>query len=174
MHRGLRLIRPVLHLEHAALLDYLGRIGQPYRTDSSNADMRFTRNRIRTELVPLLKTFRPDVVRSLTALCHQAGEAVERLTQAAQQQLAQLELPRAGAVVLLNRTKFHSLPVAEGVDVLRLLWVREAWPQRAMTAALWRELAHFDGVAKDLPGGLRIEVRDRTVRLGPRIALLGA
>src|SRR5690606_24443286 len=62
---GIWLLRPLLHLGRADVLAYLGALGQDYRRDSSNLDPRFTRNRIRSELLPLLRTFNPDVTRAL-------------------------------------------------------------------------------------------------------------
>src|SRR5206468_2111324 len=47
-------IRPLLSVTRVGVLDYLAGVGQDYRTDESNADRRFTRNRIRHELLPLL------------------------------------------------------------------------------------------------------------------------
>ena len=48
------LIRPLLGFRRDELLAYLGDLGQPYCDDSSNCDARFTRNRIRHELLPWL------------------------------------------------------------------------------------------------------------------------
>ena len=59
------------------MLAYLAALNQPFREDASNADPRFTRNRIRHELLPLLKTFNPDVVSALAHLAEHADEAHE-------------------------------------------------------------------------------------------------
>ena len=54
------LIRPLLEVRRAELVDYLASLGQSYREDSSNLDRRFTRNRIRHDLLPqLAKDFNP-------------------------------------------------------------------------------------------------------------------
>lgn len=50
-----RIVRPLLKLRKAELLDYLVRHGQPFRRDSSNWDTTFLRNRIRHELLPILE-----------------------------------------------------------------------------------------------------------------------
>ena len=50
------LIRPLLTVTRDEIIAYLAALNQPFREDSSNADPRFTRNRIRHELLPLLKS----------------------------------------------------------------------------------------------------------------------
>ncbi|RMF57830.1 MAG: hypothetical protein D6743_18415, partial [Calditrichaeota bacterium] len=59
-------IRPLLGVERAELQAYVQRHHLAYRTDSSNADLRFRRNRIRHKLLPQLKRdFNPSLVRTL-------------------------------------------------------------------------------------------------------------
>jgi tRNA(Ile)-lysidine synthase len=50
----LRIVRPLLAVSRAEIEAYLESLGQPWREDESNRDPRFTRNRIRHELLPLL------------------------------------------------------------------------------------------------------------------------
>ena len=70
------LVRPLLGIRRAELVAYLDELGQPYRHDSSNADRRFTRNRIRLELLPRLRErFNPEIEEALLRLGTLAGEA---------------------------------------------------------------------------------------------------
>jgi tRNA(Ile)-lysidine synthase len=50
----LRVLRPLLELSRAQVLAYLKERDIPFRTDSTNADSAFLRNRIRNRLVPFL------------------------------------------------------------------------------------------------------------------------
>ena len=60
------LIRPLLDCTRAHILEYLKQRKRTYRDDSSNEDMKFSRNRIRHELVPYLeKHFNPGLVRTI-------------------------------------------------------------------------------------------------------------
>ena len=69
------LIRPLLGLRRSELLTYLADLGQPYRSDSSNADPRFTRNRLRHQLLPLLAAqFKSGVVEALLRLARWPGK----------------------------------------------------------------------------------------------------
>ncbi len=63
------IIRPLLTTRHRELEQYLKDIGQSWREDSSNADDRFTRNRVRKLVVPLLEQeFNPAVAENLAEL----------------------------------------------------------------------------------------------------------
>jgi tRNA(Ile)-lysidine synthase len=69
------LIRPLLGVRRAELRVYLDDLAQPHRRDSSNLDLRFTRNRIRRRLLPRLqRQFNPDAVEALLRLGNLAGE----------------------------------------------------------------------------------------------------
>ncbi|MGD1018586.1 MAG: tRNA lysidine(34) synthetase TilS [Verrucomicrobiia bacterium] len=58
----LRVIRPMLKVRRAEVLEYVSTQRLKYREDASNADTRFTRNRIRHELLPLLeRDFNPAI-----------------------------------------------------------------------------------------------------------------
>jgi len=59
-------VRPLLDVSRTDVLTYLNAKDRPFRTDSSNAKPVYLRNRIRHELLPLLKRFNPAVVRALT------------------------------------------------------------------------------------------------------------
>jgi tRNA(Ile)-lysidine synthase len=54
-----RILRPLLGLSRSQVLDYLAMRGIPYRTDSTNTDIAFLRNRIRNRLIPQLDELFP-------------------------------------------------------------------------------------------------------------------
>lgn len=59
-------IRPLLALKREDILRYLHARSLPFRTDESNSDAHYTRNRIRHELLPLLENrFNPNIVATL-------------------------------------------------------------------------------------------------------------
>jgi len=63
------IIRPLLGVRRRELEQYLKDIGQAWREDSTNADERFTRNRIRKLVVPLLEQeFNPVIAENLAEL----------------------------------------------------------------------------------------------------------
>ncbi len=63
------IVRPLLAFRRRELEAYLREAGQNWREDASNADAKFTRNRIRKLLIPLLeKEFNPAVAETLAEL----------------------------------------------------------------------------------------------------------
>jgi len=62
-------IRPLLGVRHAELVQYLKEIGQKWCEDSGNLDAKFTRNRMRHSVMPVLeRQFNPAVQQALSEL----------------------------------------------------------------------------------------------------------
>ncbi|WP_439621775.1 tRNA lysidine(34) synthetase TilS [Gemmata sp.] len=165
-----QIIRPLLAVTRADVLDHLASIGQAFREDSSNADPRFTRNRIRHELLPLLRTFNQDVVAALVKLATHAADAHEIVTERAAEVLAKAERPRVGGTVVLD---VAALGASRAVvrAVMRLVWDRESWPQEQMDADAWDRACDVAGrsvQAWDFPGGVTMRHAGRVVQIGPR------
>ena len=56
-----RVVRPLLSVRRSEVEAFLQARGQGWRTDSSNCDLELTRNRVRHELMPVLRSFNPCV-----------------------------------------------------------------------------------------------------------------
>ncbi len=68
-HSGGEIIRPLLGIQRRELEQYLTELKQPWREDSSNADARFTRNRVRQLVLPLLeREFNPAIADNLSEM----------------------------------------------------------------------------------------------------------
>jgi tRNA(Ile)-lysidine synthase len=69
------IVRPLLGIRRAELERYLLDLKQPWREDLTNADSKFTRNRVRKWVLPLLeREFNPSVVESLAELAEIARD----------------------------------------------------------------------------------------------------
>jgi tRNA(Ile)-lysidine synthase len=69
------IVRPLLGIRRRELEQYLVDLKQAWREDSSNADSRFTRNRVRRLVLPLLeREFNPAVVESFAELAEIARD----------------------------------------------------------------------------------------------------
>jgi tRNA(Ile)-lysidine synthase len=168
-HRDL-VIRPLLDVTRAEVLAYLAGLNQPFREDATNSDSRFTRNRIRHELLPLLKTFNPDVVAALAHLAAHASDAHEVITEVAAETLAKSERPRAGNAIILDTVALGTSRAIVRAG-LRWLWEREKWPISEMGYDDWDravEVARGELSACDFPGGISMRHAGRVVQVGPR------
>lgn len=84
-------VRPLLQVGRREIEAYLTARGLAFRTDSSNKDVNFLRNRIRHELIPYLAGYNPAIAGRLadTAVALSADEALlERITDEAMDRLA--------------------------------------------------------------------------------------
>lgn len=154
------LTRPLLGATRAELLAWLEAIGQPFRSDGTNADLRFTRNRIRHELLPRLRAdFNPGIDATLAraAELFRALDAFLETTVAAW--LADpARRRRAPGVDALRVDALRAAPAALGDAILRHAAAEQGglhdWSQ-AHTEALRNLLGADEDGAVDLPGQRR-------------------
>ncbi len=171
---GIEVLRPLLLVTRAQVLDFLQAHRLPSRQDSSNLDLNLTRNRIRHELLPMLKErFNPEIVTVLGRLADQAADWQRLQEEQARALLSKAERPRAGAMLVLDAKVLERESRHLVREALHLLWERENWPRSAMGFEAWERLAAlvFDGEnAVDLPDGIEARRKDRVLqlrRLGP-------
>ena len=69
----LRIVRPLLSIGREDLVEYLRRHSVPFRTDRSNRDLRYARNRIRLKVLPELRKLNPRAREAILRLSEQAG-----------------------------------------------------------------------------------------------------
>lgn len=154
------LVRPVLTVRRQALLDYLQAGQIPYRLDSSNRDLRFTRNRLRLELLPRLEEqYNPAIIEVLCRLAGQAAELHEDIAKQALQLAKDAELPRAGAILVFSADRLQRASKNVVREAFRLIWQREGWPRGDMDFEQWNRLAeivHESLLACDFPGGIHV------------------
>jgi len=151
------LLRPLLCIRRAELSEYLHDRQQPFRTDASNHDARFTRNRIRHELLPLLAaSYNPTIVESLLRLGNLAGES-QTMIDAVVRDVTQRCLRHAGQdEVRLDLQVLAAKPPYVVREVLLDVWRQQDWPLGAMGFAEWRSLAMMiSAAAKQTAGGMR-------------------
>ena len=169
---NVELVRPLLSLRRAEVLAYLEALGQPFRIDSSNCDLRFTRNRLRHVLLPLLtEQFNPRIAEILGRVARQANVAYEAEERQAQALLAEAERPRAGSMLVFDRKCLCEAPRPIVRAVFRLVWEREGWPTGRLNFDAWDRLARvvrgeIGGV--DTPGAIRVRAAERVVLIEQR------
>lgn len=168
---NVQLIRPLLDTGRQAIRDWLSARNLEWRDDPTNVDPRFTRNRLRHELLPQLQTqYNPDVAGALCRLARQCRDVAEFLTSEAIAILRASLLERAADVVRLSVTPWQSRPRLLLREALVALWTEQGWPQQGMSYDHWDRLAGLllEDTATgriDLPGGLVALRHGAVVRL---------
>jgi len=112
------LIRPLMSFRRGELRQWLSEQGQSWREDSSNQDVALLRNRIRSELLPLLARYNPRVVEALSHTAEIAREDRlfwQEITRPIVARCVRAEDDRI--VIVLEALK--DLPTALGWRVLR-------------------------------------------------------
>jgi tRNA(Ile)-lysidine synthase len=173
------ILRPFLDNSRATIEAWLLELPQPWREDASNQDMAHTRNRIRRQLLPLLRTFNPQIAAQLARLAS---------ISAAEEAYWQGELSRLLPALLLpgrptrgggRSASTHPEEETIAIDKTRLRKLHPAVARRVVRAAAGRLGArlNFDQTEQllaigesrpgnfDLPGGITVERSLREIRL---------
>jgi len=167
MSPSVALVRPLLTCGRAEVRAYLETVGQLWRDDASNRDLRFARNRVRDQLLPFLReNFNAEVDAAIARFAELAGEASQMVEALAEELLEKCDVfgaasqpsPRGG--FRLSIEPLVSQPELLACEALRLAWRRAGLAEQAMTNAQWRELARFARTAQpgrslNLPGNVR-------------------
>ncbi|MEI8210679.1 MAG: tRNA lysidine(34) synthetase TilS [Planctomycetota bacterium] len=156
------LVHPLLGVDKAAVLEYLQDHGLAYRVDSSNESDRYTRNRIRHQLLPYLREFA-------------GGDSLdERLRTAAQWIREEHEVIEAmanrwvSAQCVLRGNDGFEMPLAHALSepwaVVRQglvdLWHERGWPLRAMSAQHWDRMRRWFKKSSQTPHPQRLQLPD--------------
>jgi len=88
-----KILRPFLNTHRADIEAYLTQLNQPWRNDSTNTDTAYTRNKIRHDLLPQLRTYNPNLDQTLANLAELAREEEARWQLELNRLLPQLLLP---------------------------------------------------------------------------------
>jgi tRNA(Ile)-lysidine synthase len=125
---GMLFVRPLLALGARAIRDWVAQEGIAVVEDPTNADIGFTRNRIRHRLLPALEEAFPQYRETFGRSARHAAQAQELL-----QTVAVEDLARMGGVPAI--TALQQLPRARQANLLRH-WLRTAHAASASAAQL--------------------------------------
>ena len=185
-------LRPFLDNTHDAIEAWLRDSHQPWREDASNHDLAHTRNRIRWELLPLLRTFNPRIAGQLARLASISADEEAYWQKEVDRLLPGLLLPgrptRGGG----RSSSTHPEEETVAIEHARLRDLHPAVARRILRAAARRlgarlsfehteQLVAMTGpdsprAAKfELPGGVTVERSLREIRLtrGSTLPLAG-
>lgn len=153
--------RPLLQVAGADIRSWLRLQGQPWVEDPTNTDQRYTRNRIRAQLLPALEAAFPAFRDTFARSASNAAQAAELLDELAQQDLLLVGAPP-------HITALQGLSRARQANVLRH-WLRVAYATTPSAAQLGELL---NQLAACTTRGHRIHIkvgRGFVVRSGPQL-----
>ena len=153
--------RPLLQVAGADIRSWLRLQGQPWVEDPTNTDQRYTRNRIRAQLLPALEAAFPAFRDTFARSASNAAQAAELMDELAQQDLLRVGAPP-------HITVLQGLSRARQANVLRH-WLRVAYATTPSAAQLGELL---NQLAACTTRGHRIHIkvgRGFVVRSGPQL-----
>ena len=163
-----RIVRPLLALERAEARRIATEAGLPFADDPTNVDPQFARNRIRSEVLPVLREINPAAERNMsetrTELAEE-GRVLERVVENV------LEAAGAGPGAIAIRAE----ELADSEPGLRRLALRalaeraagsEVAVSRDRAAEIWRLAREPEGGEVELGGGLVARCEHGLIRFG--------
>lgn len=168
LSESVTLCRPLLQLKRDNVLDYLKELSQAYRQDPSNAQCRFTRNRIRHELLPTIaRDYNPAIVSSLIRLGKMAAETSQYVNQEVNRHLGACVCQQSDDALQFVRERLLALPPFLQREVLVAAWREQKWPEQSMGFDQWERLVQAiqSEATICLPGKIRLTTKGDAIRL---------
>lgn len=172
------LVRPFLAFHRKEIRAYLDRLGEPFRTDSSNASPRFTRNRVRNELIPLLESIFPNRWDGAMARLADRSAEIEPMIDRALlrlekslERVAPVRRPDGSLVIPLAPLLDAETAPADYLlrEYFRRIWREKEWPLREMGTRQWEALAAMvrstGSATREFPGGVTVRRLDDSLTL---------
>ena len=167
---GVTLVRPLLEFSRQETAALCQELGLPVWLDSSNADPRYSRNRLRLQVLPVLNDLHPGADQRIARL----AEQLEQLEQGGREllalALAPLEIapPAGGHGRALRRGGLEGLQRINQSQLLQL-WLEQQtgrrWPSRLLESALERLPRRRGPGRLDLGDGWRLQWEGPTLWL---------
>ncbi|MDR2706385.1 MAG: tRNA lysidine(34) synthetase TilS [Planctomycetaceae bacterium] len=144
LNHAVSLVRPLLNVNRSEILKYLESINKSYRIDSSNTSSDFMRNRIRNELLPMLRTnFNSDVDNAILRLAAIAGEVNDIIADWFELRASEIIISATKNEIVINRAKLIQLNCGMICEFFKRIWEIQGWSLRYMGYERWNDLAKF-------------------------------
>lgn len=153
--------RPLLFCDREEVEQYCRENHLFWREDATNQQEKYTRNKLRLRILPLLEEINPKAVAHIAETASLLAEEEDFLEQQAEAYFAQGKLPSAPEEIHLSREKLHALHPAMRRRVLRKAMANflQTDVSQAQITALEDLLQKESGKSRDFPQGIRAENR---------------
>jgi tRNA(Ile)-lysidine synthase len=159
------IVRPLLALGRDEVRRLASEAELPFVDDPTNEEPLYARNRLRNEVLPVLREIGPDAEATIAATQAELAEESEALEAIAAEALAESGAPAAGAIGRESLSRLH--PAVRRL-ALRQLAERAAGRQLPLSPhradQIWRLLGRPEGGVVELGGGLEAQVEAGHVR----------
>jgi tRNA(Ile)-lysidine synthase len=159
------IVRPLLALDRERVRALATKAELPFRDDPTNADPLYARNRIRNEILPVLRELSPAVEQVIAETQAELAEESEALEELAAEALREAGAEAGGVIAAESLAE---LPPALRRLALRALAERVAAGTvplgRERAAAIWRLAQKPEGGVIELGGGVEAQVEQGHVR----------
>ena len=142
------IIRPLIEVTRSEIEAYCREQQLTYVTDSTNLTKDYSRNRIRWDVVPVLKELNPSLESAVSGLSQRMRETEAYLSQAAEAALIQAKVSGGYAAAVLQ-----TLPEAVFAAAVRKLCAELALIPEAKHLALLHKIV-YNGGAVEIGGGV--------------------
>ncbi|MCG2710891.1 MAG: tRNA lysidine(34) synthetase TilS [Candidatus Omnitrophica bacterium] len=117
--RKFRLIRPLLEIEKQDILDYLKKNKIKYMIDSSNLKTEYFRNKVRLEIIPMLKHYSPQIKENIFRIGETAKQTEDILREKVKKFFAKIVTIKKEKGLFVNKQLFLKLPLVLRYGVIR-------------------------------------------------------
>ena len=159
------IVRPLLSLDRDEARRLVSEAGLPFRDDPSNDEPLYARNRIRNEVLPVLREIGPEAEATITETQAELAEEAEALDRLAAEALAESGAEAAGAI---GRDVLAAMdPAIRRLVLRRLAEVAAGGPVplgRSRAAEIWRLVNEPEGGVVELGGGVEARAEHGYVR----------
>ena len=158
-------LRPLLGVTRSEIEAFARDAGLVWREDASNADPRYTRNRLRADVLPALeRDFNPRLLRALGDLAEAQRRDTEWLDALVEEAAGELVAPDPSGGLRILATGWSTRPEALSRRLVKRLLIDVGAGRDLSRVHLMRALAFLregqERTAIELPGGFRL-TRDR-------------
>ena len=129
-----RIIRPLLSVSRKEIEQYLDEINQEYQTDSTNLSTKYTRNKLRLELIPYIeKEISPQAVNHIVAMANRVKEVKDFLEEESEQAFLQVVRRENNQLIILEEP-IRAYGSAVQKEIIRQAVFQQAGQRKDITA----------------------------------------
>ena len=159
--RGEAIIRPLIECTREEILSYLTQKGLQWMVDSSNLQPDYLRNKVRLEVMPLLKKYQPRISQVISQTAEILRKEDLWLEQQAEKWMSELVTEKGDGYVTIRLSQFIGVPEALRARIVRGLIRSVKGNLRRITSHHIKAVCHLADSSKaqgkvQLPDGISV------------------